>query len=78
MNTETTILQVLLYSGILLYLGYTMGKQNHREIIRKTIDGLANSGFLKWYWKDGKNPNAYAWISFNIYGHLCDVQWCLY
>ena len=54
MNTETTILQVLLYSGILLYLGYTMGKQNHREIIRKTIDGLANSGFLKWYWKDGE------------------------
>jgi len=51
---EITILQVLLYSGILIYLGFTMGKQNHKDVIRKTIDGLARTGFLKWYWKDGE------------------------
>ena len=52
--SEITILQVLLYSGILIYLGYTMGRGDHKTIIKETIEGLARTGFLKWYWKNGE------------------------
>ena len=51
--SEITVIQVLLYSGILIYLGYTMGRRDHKTIIKETIEGLARTGFLKWYWKDG-------------------------
>ena len=51
--SEITVIQVLIYSGILIYLGYTMGKGDHKVIIKETIEGLARTGFLKWYWKDG-------------------------
>ena len=51
--SEITILQVLLYSGILMYLGYTIGRRDHKTIIKETIEGFARTGFLKWYWKDG-------------------------
>ena len=50
---EIAIIQVLLYSGILVYLGYTLGRRDHKVIIKETIEGLARTGFLKWYWKDG-------------------------
>ena len=50
---EISIIQVLLYSGILVYLGYTLGRRDHKVIIKETIEGLARTGFLKWYWKDG-------------------------
>ena len=36
--SEITILQVLLYSGILIYLGYTMGRRDHKTIIKETIE----------------------------------------
>ena len=52
--SEITVIQVLIYSGILIYLGYTMGKGDHKVIIKETIEGLARTGFLKWYWKDGE------------------------
>ena len=52
--SEITIIQVLIYSGILIYLGYTMGKGDHKVIIKETIEGLARTGFLKWYWKNGE------------------------
>ena len=51
---EISIIQVLLYSGILVYLGYTLGRRDHKVIIKETIEGLARTGFLKWYWKDGE------------------------
>ena len=51
--SEITVIQVLIYSGILIYLGFTMGKGDHKVIIKETIEGLARTGFLKWYWKDG-------------------------
>ena len=53
--SEITVIQVLIYSGILIYLGYTMGKGDHKVIIKETIEGLARTGFLKWYWKNGDN-----------------------
>ena len=31
-----------------------MGKGDHKVIIKETIEGLARTGFLKWYWKDGE------------------------
>ena len=52
--SEITVIQVLIYSGILIYLGYTMGKGDHKVIIKDTIEGLARTGFLKWYWKNGE------------------------
>lgn len=52
--SEITVIQVLIYSGILIYLGYTMGKGDHKVIIKETIEGLARTGFLKWYWKNGE------------------------
>ena len=52
--TEGQILQALLYSGILLYIGYSMGKRDNVRIVADTIDTLMNKGFLKWYWKDGQ------------------------
>ena len=52
--TEGQILQALLYSGILLYIGYSMGKRDNVKIVADTIDTLMNKGFLKWYWKDGQ------------------------
>ena len=52
--TEAQILQALLYSGILLYIGYSMGKRDNVRIVADTIDTLMNKGFLKWYWKDGQ------------------------
>ena len=52
--SEITVIQVLIYSGILIYLGYTMGKGDHKVIIKQTIEGLARTGFLKWYWKNGE------------------------
>ena len=52
--SEGEILQTLLYSGCLLYLGYVMGKRDHKEVIKETIEGLARTGFIKWYWKDGE------------------------
>ena len=52
--SEITVIQVLIYSGILIYLGYTMGKGDHKTIIKEAIEGLARTGFLKWYWKNGE------------------------
>ena len=52
--SEITVIQVLIYSGILIYLGYTMGKGDHKVIIKEPIEGLARTGFLKWYWKNGE------------------------
>ena len=52
--SEITVIQVLIYSGILIYLGYTMGKGDDKVIIKETIEGLARTGFLKWYWKNGE------------------------
>ena len=52
--SEITVIQGLIYSGILIYLGYTMGKGDHKVIIKETIEGLARTGFLKWYWKNGE------------------------
>ena len=52
--SEITVIQVLIYSGILIYLGYTMGKGDHKVIIKESIEGLARTGFLKWYWKNGE------------------------
>jgi|TARA_B100000085_G_scaffold218634_1_gene203305 hypothetical protein len=52
--TEAQVLQALLYSGILLYIGYSMGKRDNVKIVADTIDTLMNKGFLKWYWKDGQ------------------------
>tara|TARA_R100001510_G_scaffold27615_1_gene24321 strand:+ start:426 stop:635 length:210 start_codon:yes stop_codon:yes gene_type:complete len=52
--SEGQILQALLYSGILLYIGYSMGKRDNVKIVADTIDTLMNKGFLKWYWKDGQ------------------------
>ena len=52
--SEITVIQVLIYSGILIYLGYMMGKGDHKVIIKETIEGLARTGFLKWYWKNGE------------------------
>ena len=52
--SEITVIQVFIYSGILIYLGYTMGKGDHKVIIKETIEGLARTGFLKWYWKNGE------------------------
>ena len=52
--SEITVIQVLIYSGILIYLGYTMGKGDHKVIIKETNEGLARTGFLKWYWKNGE------------------------
>ena len=52
--TEGQILQALLYSGILLYIGYSMGKRDNVKIVADTTDTLMNKGFLKWYWKDGQ------------------------
>ena len=31
-----------------------MGKGDHKVIIKETIEGLARTGFLKWYWKNGE------------------------
>ena len=52
--TEAQVSQALLYSGILLYIGYSMGKRDNVKIVADTIDTLMNKGFLKWYWKDGQ------------------------
>ena len=52
--SEITVIQVLIYSGILIYLVYTIGKGDHKVIIKETIEGLARTGFLKWYWKNGE------------------------
>ena len=48
---ELQVVQVLVYSGILVYLGYTMGKRDNTKIISDTIESLMKTGFIKWYWK---------------------------
>jgi hypothetical protein len=54
METDAQIINVLLYSGILVYLGYQMGKTNRTKVIADTIESLMKTGFIKWYWKGGQ------------------------
>jgi|TARA_B110000196_G_C20918939_1_gene554257 hypothetical protein len=45
---------VILYSGILVYLGYIMGRRKNTQVIADTIESLMRTGFVKWYWKDNQ------------------------
>jgi|TARA_B100001057_G_scaffold251159_2_gene251386 hypothetical protein len=60
METDAQIINVLLYSGILVYLGYQMGKTNRTKVIADTIESLMKTGFIKWYWK-GDQKEILKW-----------------